>query len=72
MDFFDQCFIPRSCTRLEEMQRTAEMMIEITERNKEDARRAVADSLHLLRSTNRTTAQDLKDLQNILDANLIA
>jgi len=58
----------RAYTRLEEMQRTAELMIEITERNKEDAPRAVADTLHLLRSTNRTTEKDLQDLQNILDA----
>lgn len=55
-------------TRLAEMQRTAEMMVELAERHSDNPTRAAMEILFILRSTNRTTEKDLQDLQEILDA----
>ena len=57
-----------SSTRQGEMSRTAEMLIEIVEKNKGNAARTAADVLHMIRSTNRTTEKDLSDLQAVLDS----
>lgn len=54
-------------TREAELNRTAEMMIDIVEKHKDNPLKAVANSLYMLRSTNRTDENDLQDLQNILD-----
>jgi hypothetical protein len=54
-------------TREGELHRTAEVLIDIATKHKGNARQVVADLVHLLRSTNRTEAHDLKDLNDILD-----
>lgn len=56
-----------SSTRIGEMRRTSEMMIEIAEKYQGNPTKVVAEVLFMLRSANRTDEKDLHDLQLILD-----
>lgn len=54
-------------TRIGELNRTAEIMIEIAKRHQSNPLKIVAETLFLLRSTSRTNERDLLDLLDILD-----
>lgn len=56
-----------SATRIGELNRTAEIMVDIAKRHQNNPLKSVTETLFLLRSTNRTNEKDLLDLQSILD-----
>ena len=57
-------------TRDGELSRTSEMLVEIAKEHEGDALKIVAETLFIIRSTNRTETKDLIDLQKILDMKL--
>jgi len=53
--------------KIGEMMRTAEILVDIAKKHEGFPERIVMEILHMIRSTNRTTEEDLKFLQDILD-----
>ena len=49
-------------TRLGELGRTSEVLVELAEKHEGDPLKVVMEVLFMLRSANRTEEQDLKDL----------
>lgn len=57
-------------TRRGEMSRTLEMMEGLIVLYRDNPIKAVAETLFILRSTNRTSAEDLKEMQDMIDSKL--